>query len=220
MGGEEFARLADLAETYGNHQVRVTLDQNAILPGIDPDDVEAVRSEPVVRRYSPNPGPFTRGILACTGKEYCTYGIIDTKNRAMEYARELDAWFESEYDGDADPNAVRVHLSGCSASCAQPQIADFGLRGEDKRTIEGSQPAVDVGLGGDLGRGRFVDWVAGSVPTEQFPDAAREVLDAYAAEAGTDESFSEWVERTPRERLRALVTDPEPPTSDVAEADD
>jgi ferredoxin-nitrite reductase len=220
MAGTEFARIGDLADEYGTGDVALTLNQNAIVPGIDPVDVEPFCEEPVVRRYGPDPGPFTRGILACTGKEYCTYGVIDTKNRAVRWARELDEWFETEYDGDADPDVVRVHLSGCSASCAQPQIADVGLRGEDCRTIAGSQPAVDVGLGGDLGRGRFVDWVAGSVPTEQFPYAIERVLDAYATEAGGEEPFTEWVERTPLARLRALVTGADESTTASAEADD
>ncbi|MXR50684.1 ferredoxin--nitrite reductase [Halovenus sp. WSH3] len=219
MGGAEFARLADLAEQYGNGEVRVTLNQNAVLPGVAPDEVEQLREDPVVKRYSPDPGPFTRGVLACTGKEYCTYGIINTKNRAVRWARELDEWYEQEYDGPADPDAIRMHLSGCSASCAQPQIADIGLRGEDRRTIEGSEPAVDVGLGGDLGRERFIDWIVGSHPTADLPDAVRRVLDAYAADT-EDEPFSVWVEQTPRERLFDLVTDRAESTATPTEADD
>lgn len=220
MGGTEFAALADLAEAYGNGEVRITLNQNAIIPGVAPEDIETVYEEPVVQRYSPDPGPFTRGVLACTGKEYCTYGIIETKARAVRWARDLDEWFANEYGGDADPEAVRMHLSGCSASCAQPQIADFGFRGEERRTIEGSQPAVDVGLGGDLARDRFVDWVVGSMPTEEVPGAIERVLDAYAADTG-EESFSTWVERTPSVRLRELVRGTNGTTTDVTtEADD
>jgi ferredoxin-nitrite reductase len=224
MGGDEFRRVAELSVEYGGGEVRVTPNQNAIVPGIDDADVEAFLAEPVIERYGPETGPFSRGVVACTGKEYCTYGVIETKQRAVRWARELDRWFAEEYDGPADPDAVRVHLSGCSASCAQPQIADVGLRGEELRTIEGSQPAVDVGLGGDLGSGRFVDWVAGSHPTAELTDGVRRVLDAYATEAeplqgnSSDgdgaasgdaperEPFSAWVERTPTDRLRRLVT--------------
>lgn len=218
MGGEEFVRVAKLAEEYGNGEVRLSLNQNAIVPGIAPEEVEQFQNEPVIEKYSPDPGPFTRGVLACTGKEYCTYGIINTKDRAIRWARTLDHWFETAYDGDADPEAVRLHLSGCSAACAQPQIADIGLRGEDNRTIEGSKPAVDVGLGGDLGSERFVDWVAGSHPTEEIPAAIRRVLDAYAAN-GASEPFAAWVERTPRPQLYELVTG-EPVPNTPAEADD
>ncbi|WP_436902947.1 rhodanese-like domain-containing protein [Halovenus halobia] len=217
MGGDEFADLASLASEYGSGEVRLSMNQNAIVPGVDPDAVEEFRAEPVIQRYSPDPGPFTRGVVACTGKEYCTYGIINTKDRAIRWARDLDEWFETEYDGPADPEAVRLHLSGCSASCAQPQIADIGLRGEDRRTVEGSQPAVDVGLGGDLGRGQFVDWVVGSHPTADLPNVVRRVLDTYAAESN-GEPFSEWVERTPQQRLFELVTDTD--TTATMEADD
>ncbi|WP_336328353.1 rhodanese-like domain-containing protein [Halovenus sp. HT40] len=219
MGGDEFVELADLADEYGSGEVRLSMNQNAIVPGIDAKDVDAFRSEEVIQRYSPDPGPFTHGVIACTGKEYCTYGIINTKDRAIRWARELDEWFESDYDGPADPDVVRVHLSGCSASCAQPQIADVGLRGEDQRTIEGSEPAVDIGLGGDLGRGQFVDWIAGSHPTEDLPEVVRRVLDTYAADSD-GEPFSVWVEETPREQLFNLVTRETTAGGHPTEADD
>gem|GEM_PF-43635 len=216
MDAAAFGRLGALAEEYGQDEVRLSLAQNAMVPGIDPETLDAFLAEPVVQRYSPDPGPFTRGVVACTGKEYCTYGVIETKRRALGWARELDDWFAAEYEGDADPEAIRLHLSGCSASCAHPQLADVGMRGEELRTIEGSQPAVDVGLGGDLGRGRFVDWVEGSHPTADLTDAVRRVLDAYAADASDGEPFSAWVESTPTERLRRLVTGEGAPVTTAA----
>src|SRR3712207_7876341 len=42
------------------------------------------------RSYSPNPGAFERGVVACTGSEFCRFGIVETKVRALEWAREMD----------------------------------------------------------------------------------------------------------------------------------
>lgn len=209
MGGAEFARFGDLAAEYGNGEIRLSPAQNFLLPGVDPADVDSLLAADVTDTYSPNPGPFERGAIACTGKEFCTYGIIDTKNRTRRWVRELDQWYEDEYDGQADPDAVRIHLSGCSASCAHPQIGDIGLRGEEIPQLGGSEPAVDVGLGGDLGEETFVDWVAGSQPTDEFVAGVKRILDAYGAEADPDEAFSQWVDRTDPGYLHELVTDPQ-----------
>ena len=58
---------------------------------------------------------------------------------------------------------IRMHFSGCSASCAQPQIADIGFRGDIAHVDEHIEEAVDIGLGGSLGPdAAFIDWVEGA----------------------------------------------------------
>jgi ferredoxin-nitrite reductase len=99
---------------------------------------------------------------------------------------------------------VRVHLSGCSAACAQPQIADVGLRGETYRDAAGEHEGLDVGLGGDLGRETFVDWFATGEPIEAIPRRIVGLLEAYDAEGSGD--FTAWVNETPNARLHELVT--------------
>ncbi len=201
MLGSEFAELADLADEYGDGEVRLSLNQNVLLPGVAVEDVPDLRAEPLLDRYEPDPGPFARGIVSCTGREFCSYGVVETKNRAIRWARALDEWA-----ADADvalPEAVRIHMSGCSASCAQPQLGDVGLRGETYRDETGSREGFDVGLGGDLGRERFADWVATAVPAETVPDRVRELLVAYAdADA---EDFAAWTNGAPDDDLARLV---------------
>ena len=63
-----------------------------------------------------------------------------------------------------------MHFSGCSASCAQPQIADIGFRGDIAHVDEHIEEAVDIGLGGSLGPdAAFIDWVTGAMPVERGP---------------------------------------------------
>jgi len=60
-----------------------------------------------------------------------------------------------------DAGVIRMHFSGCSASCAQPQIADIGFRGDIAHIDEHIEEAVDIGLGGSLGPdAAFIDWLA------------------------------------------------------------
>ncbi|MEF8884751.1 MAG: ferredoxin--nitrite reductase, partial [Haloarculaceae archaeon] len=128
MSGDEFAEAARAAEEYGTDEasVRLATDQNFLITHIPEENVSALLNEPFARKYEPDPGPFSRGAVGCTGSEFCNYGIIETKNRVYRWAKALDR----RVDTPDDLDVVRMHMSGCSASCAQPQIADIGFRGE------------------------------------------------------------------------------------------
>ncbi|MFB6156743.1 MAG: ferredoxin--nitrite reductase, partial [Haloferacaceae archaeon] len=101
------------------------------------------------------------------------------------------------------------HLSGCTASCAQPQIADVSLRGMKTRKDGEAVEALDIGLGGGLGEHpRFADWVEQRVPADEVPGAIANLLANFADRREDGETFREFVERTDEETLGDLV-DPE-----------
>lgn len=207
MTGADLVEVARLAERYGDGTVRTGVDQNFLLSGVPTDQVDALLAEELVTRYSPDAGPFTRGVVACTGNEFCRYAVTETKGQAVTLARRLDARL-----GDLSPDSplrrtpLRVHLSGCSASCAQPQIADVGLRGDTHQGERAIEEAYDVGLGGALGPDAgFLNWVAGAVPVTALEDALVRVALAYDAQRVGDESFTSWSRRIPLVELRTVV---------------
>lgn len=201
MHGSDLVEFADLSETYGSGELRTTPNQNLVIPDVRDEDLDALLAEPLLTSYKRDPGPFSRGIVTCTGAEFCGYGLVETKSRGLRWARELDEWMQETDHWEGD-RAFRVHLSGCSASCAQPQVADVGLRGERYRDERTERPAADVGLGGDLSRSEFIDWVAGSVPIESVPAAIRRVIAAYVDERVGGESFASWTSRKSAAALR------------------
>jgi ferredoxin-nitrite reductase len=201
MSGEDFEEAGRLAEEYGS-EVRLATDQNLIFTGVAEDRAEDLLAEPLLERYSPNPGAFERGVVACTGSEFCRFGIVETKVRAVEWAQEMD---ERVGDGIGQ-EAVRMHFSGCSASCAQPQIGDIGFRGETAKTKDDIVEGVDIGLGGSLGRdAAFIDWVEGAKPADDVPDALVAVFEKFKEERRNDERFHEWARRRPNKELRAAL---------------
>ncbi len=203
MSGLDLIEAARLAETCGDGEIRLATDQNLILTGVPDDNLDALLAEPLLQTHSPFPKPFQRGVVACTGNEFCRLAIVETKARALEWARELDERVDL---GGAD--IVRLHFSGCSASCAQPQIADVGFRGETAKTADAIVEAVDIGLGGSLGRdAAFGDWVDGARPVEQVPDALANVFAQFAAERRPDEPFHAWARRRERGALRQALSD-------------
>jgi ferredoxin-nitrite reductase len=204
MHGIELIELARLAETYGDGDVRIGTDQNFVISGVPEDRVDDLLAEGLLQTYSPFPGPFERGVVACTGSEFCRFAVVETKERAVKWARALDAQLP---EGDQrDAGVIRMHFSGCSASCAQPQIADIGFRGDIAHVAEHIEEAVDIGLGGSLGPdAAFIDWVTGAMPVDRVPDALSRVVGRYRDEHRPGEAFYQWARRSNAEDLRLTL---------------
>ena len=217
MNGLELVEVARLAETYGDGTVRIGTDQNITLTGVPAARLDALLSEDLMQKYSPYPGPFSRGVVACTGSEFCRYAIVETKERAVKWARFLDEQLAGEPVGAipapggdpgdrADAGVIRMHFSGCSASCAQPQIADIGFRGEVAHVADHLAEAVDIGMGGSLGPGAgFIDWIEHARPVNDVPDALLRVVRRYQSERREGEPFYSWARRVPNDDLRLTL---------------
>jgi len=210
MHGIELIELARLAETYGDGGVRIGTDQNFIVSGVPEERLDDLLSESLMQTYSPFPGPFERGVVACTGSEFCRFAVVETKERAVKWARTLDSTLAERGGnggGAADAGVIRMHFSGCSASCAQPQIADIGFRGDIAHVDEHIEEAVDIGLGGSLGPdAAFIDWLTGAMPVDRVPDALARLVTRYQDERRPDEPFHLWSRRTPDDELVATLT--------------
>ena len=229
IGGEEFAEAARAARQYGTEEstIRLATDQNFLITHVPAENVDDLLAEPFAQEYSPNPGPFSRGAVGCTGSEFCKYAIIETKQRTKRWAAALDELI----DVPDDVEAVRVHMSGCSASCAQPQIADIGFRGEtvklpnaaESTNAEGDAlvEGMDIGLGGSLGLDNaFIDWVETAVPAESVIPALEQLFVVYAEERHDGERFYEWCRRVENDRLRTIMRQADAPVAEgVAHGD-
>jgi ferredoxin-nitrite reductase len=212
LSGLELVEAARLATEYGDGEVRLATDQNFVLTGVAEGRLDALLSETLLERYSPFPAPFERGVVACTGSEFCRFAIVETKAQAVTWAREMDRRFAAGFGGGAglrdrpDNSIVRMHFSGCPASCAQPQIADVGFRGETAHVGDEIVEAVDVSVGGSLGTdAAFGEWVAGSMPVGDVADALGRVVERYLSERRPLEQFHEWSRRMPRESIQLTL---------------
>jgi ferredoxin-nitrite reductase len=202
MGADDVIELADLAEEYGSDIVGITQRQNLIVSDIAEEDLDDFLNEPLLETYSPDPHPFMRGSIACTGTEYCSLSIVETKNRMVRYAR----WLKNNVELPSGVEDFHIHLSGCTASCAQPQIADISLRGMKTRKDGEPVEAFDIGLGGGLGENpRFADWIEMRVAADEVPGYIENLLEIYEDERNEGESFRDYIERHEEEYLNGLA---------------
>jgi len=103
----DLAEAARLAREYGDGNVRLTPRQNLVISGVGDQRLPGLLREPLLERFSPNPRPFVRSVVACTSAPFCKFGIFNVKQRGVELASLLDDGVE---DGEFPP--VRLHLSG------------------------------------------------------------------------------------------------------------
>ena len=112
----EMLELARIADEYGNGEIRITVEQNLILPNVPTAKVEKLMTEPLLQIYSPNPTPLLSTLVACTGSQFCGQAIAETKARSLQLTQELDATMEV-------PRPIRLHFTGCPNTCAQVQVS-------------------------------------------------------------------------------------------------
>ncbi len=159
--------VADLAERYGDGQIRLTVQQNVIITGIPEEKLGAFTKEPLLQELSFDPSPIMRGLVACTGTDYCHMALIDTKDWAIQVARQLE-----EKTAGMKLKPLTIHLSGCSAGCALHQTATLGLQGCRTRIDGKIVDAVHVCGGGKSGPDAQVAHdLMYDVPCEQLANA-------------------------------------------------
>ena len=154
LAAEPMFELARLAEVYGNGEIRLTVEQNAIVPYVADENVETFLSEPLLQEFSITPSTLTRSVISCTGARYCNFALIETKQRALQLAQELDRELDL-------PQRVRLHWTGCPNSCGQPQAGDIGLMGtkvrKDGKAVEGAKIFAGGKVGHEAELGTIID---------------------------------------------------------------
>lgn len=162
--------LARIAEVYGSGELRLTVEQNVIIPNIAAENVATLLTEPLLVKFTPNPAPLQRSLVSCTGAQFCNFALIETKNKAVDLISQLDAELNI-------PRGVRIHWTGCPNSCGQPQVADIGLMGtkarKDGKTVEG----VDLYMGGKVGKDAHLgSCVQKGIPCEDLKSLLTSIL--------------------------------------------
>jgi ferredoxin-nitrite reductase len=171
LDAEEMFALARMADVYGSGEIRLTVEQNLIIPNVPDSRLEAFLQEPLLQeRFLVNPDNVSRWLVSCTGNQFCGFALIETKNRALAMIKALEAELTL-------PQPVRIHWTGCPNSCGQPQVADIGLLGTKGRKNGQVVEAVDVWMGGKVGKGAHLgDRVMQGIPCEDLMPILRNLL--------------------------------------------
>ena len=165
MTSEQMLQIAELAESYGNGQIRLTVGQNVIIPNVPDGKLGELTNEPVLQELRYDPSEVMRGLVSCTGMDYCHFALIETKGWALKTARVLENKL-----GKTQP--LRMHWSGCPAGCGNHTVADIGLLGKNIKVNGEVVEAVDVFAGGASGcEANFPMKIMEDVPCEDLSES-------------------------------------------------
>ncbi len=201
LSGDQLQRLAELAEDFGNGEIRTTIMQNFVLPNIPNGRVQDLIAELGRMDLRVEVSPFWRGAIACTGTEFCKLAITETKGFARWLVDELEERLP------AFDQQIKLHVTGCTNSCGQHWIADIGLEGKKLKVDGRSVDAFFFCVGGSVGRyakpARPLGYRAAAT---DVPEAIERMLRAYVTDRQPGEDLRAWFGRTPDEILRANLT--------------
>ena len=179
--------IADLGENYSHDEIRVTHEQNLVLPNVRTDEVYSVWQELVLGKLAtPNIGLIT-DMITCPGLDYCNLANA----RSIPVAQNIAKSFE-DIERQHDIGDFKIKISGCINACGHHHVGHIGVLGVDKKGKEfyqitlGGSGAEDASLGKIVGR---------AFAYEEVVDAVETIVDTYVEERGEGERFLDTYRR-------------------------
>ena len=183
---EQMRAIADLAEKFGHDELRISHEQNIVLPHVAQADLPGIyRTLKSIGLATANIGLIS-DIIACPGMDYCALATA----RSIPIAQDIALRYAAR---EAEIGHMQIKISGCINACGHHHVGHVGILGLDKAGVENYQITVggsagnDAAIGEKMGRGFSVD--------ELMPALDR-LIEAYLAlRLNEDESFVAAVKR-------------------------
>ncbi len=200
LTGDQLHAAADLAERYGNGQLRATIMQNLIFVNIRTQHAGELARELQHIGLHVDGTPFWRGAIACTGTEFCKLAISETKGFTRWLVDELEERLPG-FD-----QQLKLHVTGCPNSCGQHWIADIGLEGKKIKHNGKMVDAFYFCVGGAVGAHAAIARPVGyRAPATEVPAALTRLLGAYLNERTPGENLRSYFSRHEAEAIRARL---------------
>lgn len=184
---EQMDAVAALAERFSFSEIRVTHEQNLVLPHVRQDELYAVwQTLKAYDLHTPNLG-LVSDMIACPGMDYCALANA----RSIPLAQEISERF-ADLDRQHDIGELKLKISGCINACGHHHVGHIGILGVDRKGEEyyqitlGGSGAEDASLG---------DIVGPAFPYDKVVDAIETMVDAYLALRRDGERFLDTYRR-------------------------
>ena len=188
MTAKQMERIADLADSYGSGEVRLTVWQNFIIPNVKTAYAATLAKSLKKLGFPCETSNLRNGFIACTGSKYCKFAATDTKGHAIAMMDYLDKRVKLD-------KPVNIHFTGCAHSCAQHFMGDIGLLGTKVKTESGE--GYHITVGGGFGENRKIGrQVFSGVSVESLGETLEGMLKGYLkGRSSAEESFHSFCNR-------------------------
>jgi sulfite reductase (NADPH) hemoprotein beta-component len=163
---EQMRIMADLAERFGHDELRISHEQNVILPHVHKRHLPAIHAELKKAGLATANIGLISDIIACPGMDYCALATA----RSIPVAQEIATRFE-ELRLEHEVGPLKIKISGCINACGHHHVGHIGILGLDRAGVEnyqitlGGDGTEDAVIGTRTGPGFAYDEIVGAVET-------------------------------------------------------
>ncbi|MDE2134248.1 MAG: nitrite/sulfite reductase [Alphaproteobacteria bacterium] len=189
--------LADLLDQYGMAEIRVSHEQNLVLPHARKQDLPAIHARLKQLGLATANAGLVTDIICCPGLDYC-----DLANaRSIPVAQEIAARF-ADLGRQHDIGELKIKISGCINACGHHHAGHIGILGVDKKGVEfyqlqlGGSAAEDASIGEILGPG---------LGAHEIADAVEHLVETYLKLRRDGERFLDTYRRLGQEPFKNMV---------------
>jgi sulfite reductase (NADPH) hemoprotein beta-component len=196
-GADQMDGLADLMDAHGMAEIRVSHEQNLVLPHVRQKDLPAIFARlQELDLATPNAGLIT-DIIACPGLDYCDLANARSIPVAQAIAKRF-AGLERQHE----IGELKIKISGCINACGHHHAGHIGILGVDKKGVEfyqlllGGSGAEDAAIGQIMGPG---------FGAHEIADAVERVVNFYLKERSSGERFLDTYRRIGMEPFKNIA---------------
>jgi sulfite reductase (NADPH) hemoprotein beta-component len=190
--------LAELAETYGHDELRISHEQNVILPHVHKSDLPAIHAALKEAALATANVGLISDIIACPGMDYCALATA----RSIPVAQKIATRFE-ELNLEHEIGPLKIKISGCINACGHHHVGHIGILGLDRAGVDNYQ----ITLGGDGSQDAEIGKRAGpGFAYDEIVDAIERIIRTYLdVREGVEETFLETYRRVGADPFKAAL---------------
>jgi sulfite reductase (NADPH) hemoprotein beta-component len=168
---EQMEVVARLAETYGHDEIRVSHEQNLVLPHVRKRDIPAIFAELRAHDLGEANAGLVTDIIACPGMDFCALATARSIPVAERISERFAAAGRQREIGD-----LKIKISGCINACGHHHVGHIGILGVEKKGEEFYQ----ITLGGSADEKTSIGEIVGrGFSYDEVVDAVEKIVDTY-----------------------------------------
>ncbi len=186
ISAEEMMAIADLAEAYSLNEVRISHEQNLVLPHVELSALYIVWKKLQKMGLATSNIGLISDSIACPGMDYCSLATA----RSIPVVQRIMSRFDKEKQQEI--GELKLNVSGCINACGHHHVAHIGILGLDKAGKESYQ----IALGGSADENAAIGTILGpSVSYEQVPETIENIVNIYLNNRQENEHFIDTYRR-------------------------
>ncbi|MEX0276519.1 MAG: nitrite/sulfite reductase [Ruegeria sp.] len=195
---EQMRVMADLAEEFAYDELRISHEQNVILPHVHKSDLPAIHARLKEHELATANIGLISDIIACPGMDYCALATA----RSIPVAQEIATRFD-ELKLEHDIGHLKIKISGCINACGHHHVGHIGILGLDRAGVENYQ----ITLGGDGTETAAIgDRTGPGFAYDEIVPAVERIVDTYLDQRDSDEeTFIETYRRVGMAPFKAAL---------------